>query len=1031
MSPVFLLIIFILLWSFLHFWIIPFFDKKWKSNDMRVKLLIAGVKAVAESVSKLSFSGAIALSFVIAFIALCDRLGSRAVIWPREAINAMASFYSVLKTISNGYGNVICLLGLIGAACTLYFISRTAKQRVINAWRNKAHEEFDALINNPSQLDDLRNDSELASVVENIKNLLIKIDSLEGLFVKDKKEIARLQGIVKLALSDLAIEVSRKKMDITAALDENYVDEEKQPHSKLSRFLRVLMSRKLQKDFRLVNKPLKLIVVGLSIVSLIGWTSVPLANSMRLAVNNLNVQIMEKDASNSLEQALSNNNTIEDDTQSIEPVSVITATEVVSRAFFYEAINEALNQKTVGNFHGELKSQPQVEFVRAAIANKHIDTAKINEAVLLRQEAYSIITNNDAVDESKTKKFIEANITPVIKKMYETNPKLLASLVHKLERRYADVMPVLDAQSIMTSNIIDTVLGEVKLDANTELGKQANSLMKNFSHETINTWVNASLKKYLADILMGITQPEMKSLLSMELSPDVSRLFNALRTERGNGWIPNSKTVREGEMNNKIAESYFYSNENNPNGLNPKSTNNFSGYDNIFPRSNGMSENHKVDSSLRFGSAIRSFRVRGVIFGRELEGLSPEVINIKWREDPNENRRMIISLLTVDSKYSVQKWVDIGSFERGVINQGLQFAADQRVVAVTMIPVRDDKINMTINLHPSLIDTPLGCRIIALDTIVDTFTKFNPNQANDNVFDELISDRSNMLNWMVAMNLGLEISAEEKKKYSINDVDQLMSNNKWGNITFSAETKKLLGNFIEQELKYPAWSNDFLKKMDGCIFNQKEKFSQCLYSNVLGGNFLNDYWFPVDHTSQVRERRITADPNFNWLRVSADHLSHLDFSIFTNFSRIQSHSDFIDENENKIFEFPPSQLQALRKNIIKNIRIFLLEHYRESKYAEFMRPVEEFVIIQSLARAALDGRLGSNFPLNRLIQLERDTRSYVPSQPTIRWRTDYPEQLEAFLQGIDGNAAERFVAYRDDQKSRSNERRPVCGEASN
>jgi hypothetical protein len=163
------------------------------------------------------------------------------------------------------------------------------------------------------------------------------------------------------------------------------------------------------------------------------------------------------------------------------------------------------------------------------------------------------------------------------------------------------------------------------------------------------------------------------------------------------------------------------------------------------------------------------------------------------------------------------------------------------------------------------------------------------------------------------------------------------------------------------------------------------------------------------------------------LRPSADRLAHLDFWTHTTFSLRDSASGAADESRTAALDFPPPQLAALRMAVAGRLQRHLEVEMRSPSYESFMAPLEEFVLAQRLARAALEGRLGRDFPLAKLLDLQAQTRRFVPEQPTIR--SDPTELLKA-LGDADPRALDRFRAHVRDQSERARSRQPVCAAAS-
>jgi hypothetical protein len=97
-----------------------------------------------------------------------------------------------------------------------------------------------------------------------------------------------------------------------------------------------------------------------------------------------------------------------------------------------------------------------------------------------------------------------------------------------------------------------------------------------------------------------------------------------------------------------------------------------------------------------------------------------------------------------------------------------------------------------------------------------------------------------------------------------------------------------------------------------------------------------------------------------------------------------------------------------------------------------MKPLESFVLLQRFMRAAFAGGLGLDFPLTQLVQLERDTRTFVPYQPTIRWEPagESDSLLLTTLKEADPKAANVYTTWKDDSIDRYTAHKPFCDRVS-
>jgi hypothetical protein len=115
--------------------------------------------------------------------------------------------------------------------------------------------------------------------------------------------------------------------------------------------------------------------------------------------------------------------------------------------------------------------------------------------------------------------------------------------------------------------------------------------------------------------------------------------------------------------------------------------------------------------------ALRGFsRVGGVLIGREPEAEQAEDLDLRdldWEETAEGVR-----LRFRDAQGQVLR---TPAFRKPILHHALTYAADGRPLTVTMITA-EPLPEMRVLLHPTLLDTPLGYRLIELDRFVDQFT---------------------------------------------------------------------------------------------------------------------------------------------------------------------------------------------------------------------------------------------------------------------------------------------------------------------
>nr|VFK17310.1 MAG: hypothetical protein BECKLPF1236B_GA0070989_11146 [Candidatus Kentron sp. LPFa] len=238
-------------------------------------------------------------------------------------------------------------------------------------------------------------------------------------------------------------------------------------------------------------------------------------------------------------------------------------------------------------------------------------------------------------------------------------------------------------------------------------------------------------------------------------------------------------------------------------------------------------------------------------------------------------------------------------------------------------------------------------------------------------------------------------------------------------------------NFMSTELDSEA-SLDLVEESLACAAGDADTAGQCLCSKFTRHRLATRYWFPEDHTSQFREREHRLDAEFEFVTLSEeDALGHVDLWLHTTFSIRHQDKDVADESTAKALDFSINQLKRVNKILKKEKIPAYVQNQLNMSANEFLEPIEQFLVLQRFFRAAFNNRFGDRFPLNRLIELQRETRQFVKYQPTIRWEPVNSSQLQ-FLQALK-NAGEDAVSlstnYYKDLFYRSENNLPQCGPA--
>jgi hypothetical protein len=367
-----------------------------------------------------------------------------------------------------------------------------------------------------------------------------------------------------------------------------------------------------------------------------------------------------------------------------------------------------------------------------------------------------------------------------------------------------------------------------------------------------------------------------------------------------------------------------------------------------------------------------------------------------------------------------------------VVNQALRYAADGRVVATTITPGDGRALGRLTYVHPVLLDTPLGCRVIESDRIIDTFSTSNNTNPVSPELAQLVADRENTFNWMKDVEIAERVaSMPQERACPQADLEQLVQHGILKQSRFSPALAKSLDNFMNDQEQRTPGSTTFLRAATRCSTGIIDQFAACVCSSVKPAGLPPRYWYPEDHTSQLREHSTVERNDLQWMQMSQDGLGNFDLWVHITFSLRNSDDQQPDEASATAVDFPSDELNQLRRVVAKGLPNYLRRSENSPSYDDFMGPLEQFIVLQRFARSALSGKLGRDFPTSRLIELARVTRPYVPFQRTIRWEpADPDDDITPMLKQADAHAVDVYTSWRKDQQDRSRSNRPMCDAAS-
>lgn len=1038
----------LVLWVVTHFWLLPISRDQWRASSLHQKVARAATLVLLEKIRDLSFVAATTMAAIMLLVLSLDVLAVGSITASRTAIVAITGFHTVLADWVDEYRNVIGILGLLGAALALLLIGRHARARITDAWAAKSDEVRVRLLNDPSALEGLRADPELGPSIDRIDLLTRELhDHLEAAARGEMSE-NRLEGArqrAHLAFDLLVVDLAARELDIDTALATRAPTERREPSSFLGRVARILAGDRLGRDLGLIRKPLSRLVTALLVVSLVGWSAEPLANSSRLAINNLAVNLLDKEAERDLAATVAELDWpelpedrgeeagIEEDAERVS-----TAARIVARA----VVSELLGAKAFGANGPPLA---KAELVRAALNGKtlYVDDSPRLEAELRKTIAQEVaLAGTEPIDQLR--RHVEAEVRSDLEGLSKTNPSGFRRWVDALERYDGAVRSPLDAQGMLMGHLLEEAVGSVDTRPATELGRQVQAILQDVGKEALETWLGSYAKAWLNGALIDAARPSVIESVSahrFQTSARVEGIFDRLTTKAGTGWVApadwRAMEDRATELADLVARQPDFAGRHGVRDA-------LSGYDNHFPPSTppaeeggggsgggggtpsprtGPSSDGRSFAQARATSvrmAARSSISRGVLIGHDHEAVGITLTDIRWSLRPGAPEGPTMLALAVNAGGD---WRDIGVFRAGVANQALRYAADGRVVAATILPGDGVIIRRVIHLHPVLADTPLGCRMVEADRIIDTIT--GPAEGGD-AAARTCDDRLYASSLVGAASFVLAHSNHDgPQRCESQGAVELCRNPPpapWPSQSLAAQIDEFLAGKRTQQ----PGSTHLIDGVRDCIGTSAIS-TQCLCGVVPSIRRQEAVWHIRDHTSQVREREAKLDAGWAWLQPSADHLGHLDFWLHITVAqeRRDSYGRFrTDQTTEDAIDFPQDQIAALRDRISLELRDRPTRFANSRSIGDFMGPIEEFVLLQRLFRATLSGRFGDHFPLEKLIALERETRRFVPPQATIRWEVD--KDVNRFSNALKAVSSDTAKAALLEPESRMDRHAPLC-----
>jgi len=972
-----------------------------------------------EKVRDLSSVGAVTLVLLSILIWAVSLMGDGSASSAAETLDALSSTFRVVETFASGYAKFLLWFGALTVCFALFLSARAARRRVVEAWEADASKIRARLVDHPDELNALLTDSTFREWGEGLNKLTALLYAAEMTQSVEMVEVVRQEQVRLLNL--VALEKSRQTLDVEQVLrgDSRPSSPSNCAKSRVQVLATLLVGPRLSKDLGLVGRYVTHLHVALLLVALTGWSAASLANSLQVSVNNLRIRTLTEDVERAVDQAVARI-APDSDTTEHQPDPVLTRP---ARVIAQAAVRRIHNAGLLEPLGPPAPERSSAEFVRAAILHRPFEAGERPTAVerLRQQVAEGLDGAGDgslAPPEELVRR-IEGEVEDLLAGVRQRNPQEVDRLVERVIARYGTSLNPLDVESNLISRMVSASFDLLGDEATDELSMVAKALVADVGKSAVSQWASLHAKAIVAEGLLGRSaeMEVMRRLDAGELFEKSSRssmLLRDLQSARGTGWRPSVAERASERISGLIADAVA---ERFTPGQGQAIGRLLRGYSAVFPRAGFATD---------FARAARSSWARGVIFGRDVNP-EFEVTDIEWELSSESRRRTTMTLsVRVDGAN-----LDLGTFAAGVVNQALRFAADERVVAATIAPGDGRAISRVTYLHPVLEDTPLGCRIVEADRIIDSYTRRYPDSHPMTRFsaqlDDITSNRQAVWSFLEVARAA-EYAAGNPQQCDVGSLRERFNLEPLASNLMALQPNRT-GQFIEA-LDRNHGSTRVVEAALECSAGANQ-ITDCLCQAVRDVDLSSPYWLPEDHTSQVRERDVSGRGSFDVLFRPQRPSDFIDLWIHTTFGVRVAGQVVGEEPQTSAAGFPAEQIDLLNHVVIpEGIGVFVEQGLVASGYADFMSPIEQFVVIQRFMRAALAGRFGAAFPLEKLVSLERVTAPYVPTQPTIRWEYNDAEEFRSVLAESGEHVSNVFFRWYLDLESRRDEGLPMCDVAS-
>lgn len=392
-------------------------------------------------------------------------------------------------------------------------------------------------------------------------------------------------------------------------------------------------------------------------------------------------------------------------------------------------------------------------------------------------------------------------------------------------------------------------------------------------------------------------------------------------------------------------------------------------------------------------------RVGGVLIGRNPKDTNTSMldfVDIKWKIEESK-----IQFILVNSN---GQEFESKLYRMPIAYYALNYAADGRPLTITMVKASPME-ELKILLHPTLIDTPMGYRVIELDRFVDTYRRGD---------QELEAAVTNVCDQHALYLLAWERRAEVLEQKILTDSPASMANL----LQYMPENCRVKDFFeLKQRATKALEQREHLDDPNYSLLKAKSEF----YDRTLVDLIVNEINTSTDLTQfeqavtqaaktyplddKLREKWGTPPPKFEiWSGVREKEFSTNPTNILMSEESTDYPFDFIlqvaftgspvfsADNQDQLvvegysdtnpWEFPYLK-QEIHQKTLNGVQ-------SDKRSSIILADTAEFTYLQRLFRLAFDGYLGKDFPVEKIVDLvdvlEKNTSK--EKYRTLRWNAN-------------------------------------------